>query len=161
MKLLKLLFSTLVFFVFTSCEKASEEVEKHENSHPHNSLSSETFTVTPGDWSGDGNGYESVKFTSIITQEVMESGAVFCYLKIDDGYIQLPYTVSTGTDSFTQHYLYTHKAGRVTFIYFDDDGATLRPTENLEFKVVAMEEFQKVDIDFGNYKEVKNALELE
>ena len=51
------------------------------------------ITVTPSGWSGDGYVYQAQKQADIITADIVEKGAVLCYLQdANNTYIPLPYT---------------------------------------------------------------------
>lgn len=162
-KILGIAFIAASLLTFTSCEKASEEVDNHEANYPHSSVKSENVTVYSYEWSGDEYLYEVTKSISIISSSVAESGAVLCYLKSEDQYIQMPYTISLGPDYWTTHVFFAYKAGSITFQLFDNE-STIRPDEQITFKVVTIENYteaKSMGVDFNNYQEVKTTFNLE
>jgi len=168
MKTIKILGITLLaisLITLNSCEKASEEVDKHEDDYPHSSVKSTEITVNSYDWSGDGNGFfVATKSVSIITSDIAQNGAVLCYMKGDGQYLQMPLTLSDGQDSWTRHYIFTYGTGTITFVIYDDDGLTPEPKGQSVFKVVTMENYaeaKSLGLDFKNYEEVQRTFNLE
>lgn len=74
----------------------------------------ETFKVS--DWIKEPavRWHAQVSFPAI-TQEVMDSGAVLVYLKVNDAYNQIPLTFFPGPDVVTSIQVSTHVAGFVLF----------------------------------------------
>lgn len=121
----------------------------------------EVIAVSPGDWAGDGDGYQAVKTSTVITQEIFDKGAVLCYFKSGEYYVPVP--LSFAGSGYTSHFYFFYKPNEITFITADSDGLTLSPGQ-INFKVVAVASkslLQQSDVDLNNYEEVKEALHLE
>lgn len=148
---------------FSGCKKEiKKQIEEHETSTPHSSVKSMEITVSSSDWTGDGGGYEATKPCSIITQNIIKSGAVMCYLKDGNNYFTLPLTMSFGPTNWISHYLFIHSVNSITFSMYDDDGLSVNPGTRV-YKVVAIEStglIQNPNVDLSSYASVKEAFNL-
>ncbi len=118
------------------------------------------ITIESSKWSGGYSGYDALVDCPIITQSVIDSGAVMCYLKVDDMSLALP--VSVWNESYTTHWFFASQLKQILFLTQDDDNYTLRP-DKVTIKVVAIESsdlVQKANIDLKDYEAVKEAFHL-
>lgn len=152
---------------FSGCKKEiKKQIEEHEANKPHSSVKSLEITVSGSDWNENGGVYGSTKPCSVITQDILNSGAVMCYLKENNGtYFTLPLTqaLSNGVQNWISHYLFTHSLNSVRFEIYDDDGASGNPGTRV-YKIVAIEStglIQNPNVDLSNYASVKEAFNLE
>ena len=155
-RLLPIMLIISSYIILNSCSK----IKTHEANYPHSEVTSQEITVYSSEWVGDGDGYEATKLISNLTEEIATEGAVMCYYKDVDGYIAMPLTMSYG--SYVSHWLFKHDFNSVTFLNYDDDGATLLP-ENTTFKVVTISPVGLIlnpNIDLMNYEEVEKAFNL-
>jgi hypothetical protein len=121
---------------------------------------SNLITVSAGEWLGSGNARYAAKASSLLTADVVNKGAVLCYLKDGDYFIPIP--ISTWEGSWTTHFFFEYKIGEITFITQDDDGVTMNPG-NVTFKVVAIEANKLIlnpDVDLRDYTAVKEAFDI-
>lgn len=126
-------------------------------------VKSVTFSSVAADWTGDGAaGYSITINSSIITADIVASGAVLCYMDISGTTYALPYSYLY--NGYTRHMLYTYETGSVTVNRRDDDGATTNPGSSMaKIKVVAISSsglIQNPNVDLSNYEEVKKAFDL-
>lgn len=163
-KILGLALLAIGVFTFTSCTKELEDkLTEHETTAPHSAVKSMKITVYSWEWSGDEYGYYASKSAPIITSDIVNSGAVFCYYEQNYGnYVQMPITESAGQDLWIRHKLFDYETGYINFNFFDDDGASYNPGD-CTFKVVTIESSKlknSTNVDFKNYAEVKKAFNL-
>jgi hypothetical protein len=151
---------------FSGCKKEiKKQVEEHETNTPHSSVKSIEITVSGSEWNDDNGVYSVTKPCSIITQDILNSGAVMCYLKDGNKYFTLPLTLalSDGTFEWISHYLFTHSVGSAEFQIYDDDGLSGNPGTRT-YKIVTIEStglIQNPNVDLTSYASVKEAFNLE
>lgn len=124
-------------------------------------VKSTLITVYTSDWSGGGNGYSVSKYVPIITQDIVDGGAVMCYEKDGSNYIALP--VSAWFGSYTRHAFFAYSTNNIEIIYQDDDGLSPNPGM-ITFKIVAIASSARLanpNVDYSNYEEVKRVFKLE
>lgn len=152
---------------FSACKKA-----------PYNStIESNVYTLS--NWtevSNDAWNFEFETSVSIpsITQDVIDNGAVMCYVKDSNSNIALPYTMSVNQDaSLGGHYFsatfgYKVFSGKVIFNFsgFDDldvHTASEMNQSGYEVKVVVLSEeklLQHPEVDLNNYSDVRKAFQI-
>ncbi len=119
------------------------------------------LTVFSSEWSGNGvDGYIVTKPCSIITQSIYDKGAVMVYLKTDDTYVALPYSMYYG--SWTTHLVFEYRVGQIIIFTRDSDEATINPG-TVDFKIVAIESSaieQNPNVDLNDYESVVEAFNL-
>jgi hypothetical protein len=150
-----LLMAALFVVAISSCKKA---VIEHEENYPHAQVQTQTSVVT--NWIGSGSGYEAVVSVPFITADVNNSGLVMCYVQEGSTWIALPITLSAG--SWIEHFVFFTEVGLVTFLVYDDDGATPAPGSRT-VKIVAVSNtglIQNPNVDYLNYEEVKSTFTL-
>jgi hypothetical protein len=141
----------------TSCKKA---VTDHELNYPHTDIYVQEITINEADWSGDEDGYENTVTGDVLTPDLLTSGVVMCYIKIDNGYTAMPLTLSNG--SWISHWYFSHTPNGVTIGNFDDDFATVNPGQQT-FKIAIFSQAGLIanpDVDINDYESVKKAFDL-
>jgi hypothetical protein len=133
-------------------------------------VQSVTFSVSPGDWSPFGTsgqvgfGYAVNRNVSIVTQSIVNTGAVLLYLKAgNDRWVALPVTIAEGT-TWNKIWLYSYGVGSVQIEVYDDDQQTSAPNQVTEYKVVAIASSAMITnsgVDVMNYYEVQDYFGLE
>lgn len=132
-------------------------------------VKTQIITVTPSNWQGNGYIYQAQKQSSIITADIVNSGAVLCYMQNGQNvYTAMPFTYTDGYDDGTgniilydSHAFFEYSPGVITFYLQDNDAMTQAPTGNFVFKVVAIASSEVVaGINTRNYSEVADALNL-
>lgn len=144
-------------FVSTSCKKA---VIDHELNYPHTEMDVQEYTVAANDWIGDANGYTASITSNILTQEILSSGIVMCYIKEGSDYLAMPITRSFG--AYISHWGFSHSVNSITFWNYDDDGATLEPGTQT-FKIAVFSQAGLIahpDVDIMDYESVKKEFNL-
>lgn len=157
LRILTLGFLAAITLVSTSCKKA---VTDHELNYPHTQIDVEEYTVAANDWIGDGDGYTASITSNILTQEVLSSGIVMCYIKEGSDYKAMPITRSYG--AYISHWGFSHSANGITFWNYDDDGATLEPGDQT-FKIAIFTQAGLIanpDVDIHDFESVKKAFDL-
>jgi hypothetical protein len=157
MKNLKFLLMAALFAVaFTSCKKA---VTEHEENYPHAQVQSQTSVVT--NWIGNSEGYEAVVAVGFLTSDVINNGMVMCYVQDGNDWFALPLTMSMGL--WVEHFIFYKQVGSVSFLVYDDDGATPAPGSRT-IKIVAVSNtglIQNPNVDFTDYEQVKETFHLD
>lgn len=81
--------------MFASCAKDGPEGPVGPAGAQGNAnVRSETFSISPGDWSTTGAVYAFNWGTSLITESIVNTGAVLMYTKVGDTWQALPATVN-------------------------------------------------------------------
>jgi hypothetical protein len=117
--------------------------------------------ITISDWTGGGAGYTGSATVPIITQSILNSGAVLCYIETTPGvYWAVPYSeVQSG---WTRHWAFAYDNDEILIQTQDDDDATPNPGSR-NFKIVVIESSGLIlnpNVDLTNYKEVEKAFNL-
>lgn len=132
-------------------------------------VKTQLITVTPANWTGNGYIYQAQKQSSIITSDIVTSGAVLCYMQTGQNtYAAMPFTYTEGYEDangdiilYDSHSFYEYTTGAISFYFQDNDGMTQAPTGNVIFKVIAIVSSEVVSgINTKNYREVAEALNL-
>lgn len=170
-KLLPCLLTMVVIAGLISCKvEGPEGPAGRDGADGNANVKTQIITVTPSNWSGDGYVYEARKQSSIITADIVTSGAVLCYMQDSNNtYIPLPFTFTNWYLNekeepvfYNSHSLFIYSPGVISFLLQDDDAMTPAPTANVIFKVVTIASSEVVaNINTRNYSEVAKALHLE
>lgn len=142
---------TLHTFIFgtavllSSCAKDGEDgAQGPQGPQGNANVQSMTFSVSPGDWSPFGTsgqvgyGFGVNVIAGIITDEIVDDGAVLLYLKsATDRWTALPVTIPEGS-TWNKTWLYHYGDQNVQIEVYDDDQLTVAPTQVNVFKVVAI-----------------------
>lgn len=168
-KVKTLLLSTILVVMFNGCAKDGETgpagpAGKDGNSNVH----SQTFNINPSQWyhvgvNGQaGDGYQTDETCSLITTDILNSGAVLVYYSTNNSlWNSLPLTVPYS--GFSQSILVQYSLNQISFIVADSDNNTVQPAVVIYFKVVVMSSTQKVsnpNINWNNYNEVQAVFNL-
>jgi hypothetical protein len=130
-------------------------------------VKTQIITVTPTNWTGNGFVLEAKKLASVITADIVNSGAVLVYLQTGNGtFIPVPVSNTNywvGEDGnpvlYNSHIFYQYSASNITFYLQDDDAQTEPPSANMVFKVVAIASSEVVaGMNTKDYIEVSTAL---
>lgn len=139
------LFSFFLMFVvaMTGCKKDDGPVgpqgpEGPEGPAGNANVQSEIITVLSSEWEDEGYLYSFTSPSSVITEEIAESGAVLCYLLYDGIYRPLPFSATVEGDDVTTHIGFEYQINEIFFFFQTEDGMTPAPGE-ITFKVVAIE----------------------
>lgn len=134
----------------------------------NSNVKSETFTSNTSDWihigtNGQaGDGFSFLQFSSIITSDIANSGAVFVYvLSTGGGWIALP--ASFTKSAWTENWRYAYSSLQLVISKEDSDFNTLNPGIQT-FKVVAISSTARIanpNVDYNDYEQVKAAFNLE
>ena len=119
-------------------------------------------TITSSSWAYSNPSWV-ISFTyPAITQSIIDEGAVLVYIKVGNGYTQLPLTIYQSPNYSTSIEVSTFVGG-LSLFWTDSD--LIQPTNPGEhtFKVVVIAAsglIQNPNVDLGNYEEVKDAFNL-
>lgn len=170
-KLLPCLVAFAVILGVISCKVEGPQGPAGQDGADGNAnVKSQIITVTPANWTGNGFIFQALKQCSIITAEIVNSGAVLCYMRSGTStYVALPFTYTDGYEDeqgnvilYDSHSFYDYSTGAITFYLQDNDAMTPAPTSNIVFKVVAIASSEVVaGLNTANYNEVATALNLE
>lgn len=168
-----------MLIIAVACLASCQKGEKGDTGSPgkdgtngNANVHTQNFTINNSQWyhvgtAGQPNeGYWADISCSIITSEIVSTGAVLAY--IDDGsqtWVALPATIPTGVDDtypYSRSCNYEYSTNLITIIVQDNDFYTTNPGLNY-FKVVTIAGNAKrinPKIDFRNYNEVKRTFNL-
>ena len=123
---------------------------------------SKTFVVYSSEWDEyQGNGYTNYEvrknFTEVTT-EMVENGAIIAYMKNEDFYVALPWTVSINNFSVT--YTYGFKTGYVSLAAIYNQEITGGEPTTKEYKVVFIDGTPPTSLNLKDYEAVKNYYSL-
>src|SRR5690554_1807912 len=138
LNLLSLLLAATI--AFTGCKKDEGPTGPQRPQGPtgNANVQSEMITVFSSDWVEEGNMYTFETPTSLITEDIAESGAVLCYLMYDDIYRPMPISYLPEGEDYTTHAGFEYMTEEIFFFFQTDDGMTPAPGERT-FKVVTIE----------------------
>jgi len=123
-------------------------------------VKSASFTVYTWEWLTNGNSKYVDITSTLITTDILNSGAVLLYIKSGSTWQALPFTFPQGTTSTLFRYLYAYN---LVEIQITQETGVPSITSNLEFKLVVMSSTARMsnpNIDYNNYYEVKGAFNL-
>lgn len=144
------LFTLLALLMFSACKK-----DKYGNTD----IEANTYTVN---WNYEDPSYTCVINESLITQDVVDNGAVHVYMSNGNGgWTALPFTIPMDP-SYSSTFTPVHYVGGVKVWKTDTDLLTLDPGTTT-FKVVIVSHhglLQNPDLDWTDYEEVEKKLEL-
>lgn len=153
-----ILLSILMFGLTISCSKEVEGPQGPQGPAGPGA-SSTTFNVPGNAWQGDGDGYfVTVTNINILTQDIVNNGAVLLYWNIDGVWVPLPTSFVEG--SWTTHMFFSFSVSEIELVFQDDDGFTPNPGAEFgttTFRVVAIPASglaENPDLDKTNYEEV-------
>lgn len=169
-----LLSITLIIALFTviACTKGEQGPPgKDGNANVH----SQTITLQADSWEHFGDagypdeGYQSVQNAPVITQDIIDNGAVMAYLSTDKTqWFALPMTFPTGLQDtvydYSESWNYVYLLNTIVVEIQDSDFWTMAPQDALYLKVVAVagtELKRKKDINWLNYEQVRETYNLE
>lgn len=167
-----LLFSSILLFsIFLfSCEGDTGPAGKDgvDGADGNANVKAQIFTITASEWEIADEDYETTfvvnKVSSIITQDIFDSGAVLCYMKVANNvYVPIPVQISEVIEEEDSAYLYrynyffTYSPGTISFFT-----QLIEPEPTETFKVIAIESNEVVSkVNTNNYHEVIAALGLQ
>lgn len=136
--------------LFTSCSK---------NKYGNTDIISDTYTVS---WTFVDPSYKTEISESLITQDIIDNGAVMVYKSNGNGgWIALPYTLPLNA-TYSSTYSFVLYDGGLTVWKTDTDMLTLDPGTTT-FKVVILSQhglIQHPGLDLTDYKAVEKELNL-
>jgi hypothetical protein len=143
------------------------KVEEPQGPDGNANVKTQIITVTPANWTGTSFLFEAKKVCTLITPEIVNSGAVLVYRQIGNG-SYMPVALSN-TDFypdeegnpilFNSHLFYQYSTSAISFYRQDDDAQTEPLSENMVFKVVAISSGEVVSgINTRDYHAVAAAL---
>ena len=170
-RFLSCLFITAIAVATSACKVEGPEGPAGRDGLDGNAnVKTQIITVTPSAWVGDGYVYQAQRPCSIITAEIVNSGAVLCYMQdANNTYIPLPFTFTNWYPAengqpilYNSHTLFFYSPGVISFLIQDDDAMTSSPEDNVIFKVVAIASSEVVaGLDTRDYRQVATVLQLE
>ena len=118
--------------------------------------------ISSGDWTqfgsyGDaGYGYAVTKSVPGITNDIMDDGAVLCYLYNSSWDVYTAFPFMGTEDGYTYNYIYGYRLGEIILNRLDSDLYTTPPTSDWTIKVVVIAGSNKKapEIDLTNFAEV-------
>lgn len=142
--------SAILVALFTSCSK---------NKYGNTDIISDTYTVS---WTFVDPSYKTEISESLITQDIIDNGAVMVYKSNGNGgWIALPYTLPLNA-TYSSTYSFVLYDGGLTVWKTDTDMLTLDPGTTT-FKVVILSQhglIQHPGLDLTDYKAVEKELNL-
>lgn len=142
--------SSILVALFTSCSK---------NKYGNTDIISDTYTVS---WTFVDPSYKTEISESLITQDIIDNGAVMVYKSNGNGgWIALPYTLPLNA-TYSSTYSFVLYDGGLTVWKTDTDVLTLDPGTTT-FKVVILSQqglIQHPGLDLTDYKAVEKELNL-
>ena len=142
--------SAILVALFTSCSK---------NKYGNSDIISDTYTVS---WTFVDPSYKTEISESLITQDIIDNGAVMVYKSNGNGgWIALPYTLPLNA-TYSSTYSFVLYDGGLTVWKTDTDMLTLDPGTTT-FKVVILSQhglIQHPGLDLTDYKAVEKELNL-
>jgi hypothetical protein len=140
--------SAILIALFTSCSK---------NKYGNTDIISDTYTVS---WTFDDPSYKTQISESLITQDIIDNGAVMVYMSNGNGgWIALPYTLPQDA-TYSSTYSFVLYDGGLTVWKTDTDMLTLDPGTTT-FKVVILSQhglIQHPGLDLTDYEAVEKEL---
>ena len=96
--------------------------------------SSAVFSIDSTAWilNADNTVWEAISNQNIITQAVIDKGAVKVYMQLNNYWWELPYSIA---DQVTQ---FSFKVGQINFITHDVEGATPKRPSTKNYRVVVL-----------------------
>ena len=144
------LLSAILIALFTSCSK---------NKYGNTDIISDTYTVS---WTFVDPSYKTEISESLITQDIIDNGAVMVYKSNGNGgWIALPYTLPLNA-TYSSTYSFVLYDGGLTVWKTDTDMLTLDPGTTT-FKVVILSQhglIQHPGLDLTDYEAVEKELNL-
>jgi hypothetical protein len=148
MKIQTTIASLAMAMLVVSCTKEGPEGPAGPQGPQGNAnVRSVTFSVSPGDWSTISGGYAFNWSTSIITEAIVNTGAVLVYAKAENTWQALPATVGGWAT------LYHYGVGHVQI----ETTPPTAPSQVTEWKVVAIASSAMITdggIDIHDYEQV-------
>ncbi|MBV6485464.1 MAG: hypothetical protein KFKLKKLM_02034 [Flavobacteriales bacterium] len=123
-------------------------------------VKSSTHTVYSWEWSTSGSSKYVDITSTLITNDILNSGAVLMYVKSGVSWQALPFTFPQGSSSILYKYLYAYN---LVQIQITQETGVPSITGNLEFKLVVISSSARLSnphIDFNDYYQVKGAFNL-
>ena len=147
----KIVFLTAILVaLFTNCSK---------NKYGNTDITSDTYVVG---WTFDDPSYKTQISEPLITQDIIDNGAVMVYMSNGNGgWIALPCTLPQDA-TYSSTYSFVLYDGGLTVWKTDTDMLTLDPGTTT-FKVVILSQhglIQHPDLDLTDYKAVEKELNL-
>lgn len=170
-----LLSAVILAFVFavSGCLKGEQGPPGQDGQDGNANVRSQTITITPDKWYHVGTagepdeGYETVQNVSVITQDIVNDGAVLMYLSNNGSqWFALPFTFPSGVSStypYSESWNFSYLLGQVVIDVQDTDFQTVAPQSSVMIKVVAIASlnFKKnADVDWSDYKAVQDRFNL-
>lgn len=156
MKAVYLMLMVTVTTIFSSCEKEGPTGKDGNANVVSKTFSSSSWREVNNRWLID------LEFPAI-TQEIMNTGAVLVYLKINDEYAQLPLTFYP-SELYSTTIRIAKSIGVITVIWSDSDLLISQNPGRQTFKVVVIAASQmgpNPNVDFSDYQEVISTYNIE
>jgi hypothetical protein len=155
---------------FTSCKKENYDDKYQAKGDYGNSSIVTSNTVTLNNWSSDYDDGINYEFSSsiswpLLTQAIVDNGAIMAYLKEGSDYIALPFGYSEDT-YFSENWNFSFSSGnaKIYVVGFDDSGSPSTSDYNGSVvKLVAISAEIKAlypEVDFNNYTQVASVFGL-
>jgi hypothetical protein len=143
-------FSAILVALFTSCSKKT---------YGNTDITSDTYTVS---WTFDDPSYKTDIPEPLITQDIIDNGAVMVYISNNNGgWVALPFTLPMD-NTYSSTFSYVLYNGGLTVWKTDTDMLTLDPGMTT-FKVVILSQhglIQHPGLDLTDYEAVEKELNL-
>ncbi|MGB3946895.1 MAG: collagen-like protein [Bacteroidia bacterium] len=120
------------------------------------------FTVASTDWSYTSPSYTVTNYNGLITQDILDKGAVLVYRSIGGAWQQLPITIYP-TSTYSETISYLAELYALTIKITDSDLTQPAPPSASTFKIVTVayrSMLNNPSVDFNNFESVKKAFNL-
>ncbi len=150
--------------VFVGCEKEGPTGPAGADGTDGNAhVVSKTFVVYSTEWEEyQASGYtiyEVTKDFTEVTTEMVANGAIIAYMKNEDFYVALPWTVSI--NNFSVSYSYGFSDGYVSLSAIYNQEITGGEPTTKEYKVVFIDGMPPTSLNLNDYESVKEFYNLE
>ncbi len=153
--------------VFVGCEKEGPigpaGADGTDGTDGNANVVSKTFVVYSSEWneyySNGATIYEVNRSFAEVTTEMIENGAIMAYMKNEDFYVALPWTV--GANNISVAYSYGFKTGYVSLSAIYNQEITGGEPTTKEYKVVFINGIPPTSLNLNDYESVKEFYNLE
>ena len=164
MKIKTLIAICVMAVTFTNCKKGDTGPAGKDGSNGNANVQSVTLNANSWTWDNvDKWSYVTFSNVSILTNDVVNGGAVMLYEGSSGAYIALPYTIGIGLSSNQTLVTNFSYATNSIFIWKSlSDGANASPNPE-QYKLVCIPKSAKManpNVNWENYSEVKQILNL-
>lgn len=164
MKLKTIIAIVVIMATFTACQKPEKGDAGTPGKDGNANVQSTSLNVTGWTWDATNYWrYSSWTNVSLLTQDVIDGGAVMLYQKMSSGeYIALPISANV-TSTVQEHDFFFYNVGTLKIIIENSDLSDPNPAGYL-YKLVCIPKAARIknpNVNMLNYSEVKKAYDIE